>query len=39
LDVAPDVVEKVPEAHKIGLCDAKGQKDPGGQSTGAPLEQ
>ena len=36
---APGAAEKVPAGHGVGATEAKGQKDPAGQRTGAPDAQ
>jgi hypothetical protein len=38
-EVAPDAAEKVPRGHTVALTEENGQKEPGGQRTGAPEEQ
>ena len=39
LDDAPEVGEKVPAAQGVGFVEESGQKEPGGQRTGAPEAQ
>jgi hypothetical protein len=39
LDDAPSAAEKVPAGHAVAFTDAHGQKEPGGQATGAPEAQ
>ncbi len=38
-DGAPVAEEKVPAGQRVALTEESGQKEPGGQRTGAPEEQ